>query len=321
MILRTRSFAVLIAMSAASVAYSNNVDSFNTGGDAASGEYNDGVTLVGQDPTVAGWVDPWEDQGGGPSNGSEVSATGLSLGALPVSGGSVEIPGFSGARTGRELATPRFGVDETLYLSFLMDATGVFQGEVDAEDFGNVVPAFTFAAFELHEFAPNDANRQLQISVGDNFVTDDGFGNPGPSFGDFKGDFQLSESQNDNQLAVNLGPNDGGVNHFVLKLELSSAASSDTVTVYRNPESLVDESAATIDAQLSGLDLEFAYTSFARFDPFFGSAVPTPPSSASVFFDELRLSGSFQGATGVPEPTSAVLLATCMTALSFARRR
>ena len=277
---------------ATSVTLAQTSDSFLTGGNAAAGEYTGGgATLVAQDPSLAAWTGPWLDQNSIPMNASQVDDTGLAFGSLARDGGSVQFPGLDGARTGRELATPRFAVDETLYMSFLMDATGAFQGEVDSEDFGNIVPGFTFAAFELHQFAVNDGQRELQISVGDNFVST-GMA-PGPSLGDFRGDFQL-RIQNDNSLAVNLGPNDGGVNLFVLKLDLSSAPASDTVTVYRNPEDLTDESSSTIDAQLSGLDLSFAFTSFAKFDPFFGDLIPDPPEEgAPTFFDELRLGSSF----------------------------
>jgi len=256
-------------------------DQFEVGGS----DYFSGFQIQAQGPLITGFsANPWLND-----NNATVSATGLDYADaayLAESGGSVTVAaGQINGRQGREFATTYDGsTDGVFYLSFLM------QTGTDNE--------LSYRAFELHNGGFNDgAHREFQLG----FQNGD-FMSGGTNYG-----FRV------NGTATALGANDGLVNLFVVKFDLSSTANSDSVTVWHNPNlnTNVDPTGGTT---VSGFDIEFDRATFAKYG-----------DSGVVSWDELRLGDTFSDVTGavevVPEPSSTALIALGGLGLLARRKR
>jgi hypothetical protein len=252
--------AALCAASAnaAIVAY----DGFVTGTDPSAGEYTVGTSVLGgQNPTVTGWTGQWNL---GTGNGNILSA-GLNYTGLTTTGGAVQSEG--NARFGRDLTTAfSNSTSGTFYMSVLIQVTAVNT---------------SYRSFELHNGGLSDENRTLQIAVGE--------GATGSNF--------ALRINNDDTKKIDLGANDTAVNLFVMKFDFSTSSNSDTVTLWRNPEDLTSESGSTIDANLTGFDMQFNITSLARFS-----------SGGVILMDELKIGQTWADVAAVPEPSTFALL-------------
>ncbi|WOO42871.1 PEP-CTERM sorting domain-containing protein [Rubellicoccus peritrichatus] len=240
-------------------------DPFTTGG---APNYNGNASLVGQGPTnVGGMTGNWLS---GVGTGVLASDTGLTYSDsnyAPASGGSA-FSTSSGNRVGRLLTTPYTDTSsETIYLSFLMQT----------EDSSSS----TYRAFELHNGGFGDgSDRKLQIG----FHTGD-FGSS-TNYGIRLDNVSITQSEV-------LGPNDGGVNLFVVQIDFSAITNNDQVTVWQNPD-LTNPGAGTA---ISGFNMTFDRISFASF------------SNADTNWDEIRLGNSFASVTTVvPEPSTLALI-------------
>ncbi|MFN3168208.1 MAG: PEP-CTERM sorting domain-containing protein [Phycisphaeraceae bacterium] len=94
----------------------------------------------------------------------------------------------------------------------------------------------------------------------------------------------------------------------IIKMDVD-VAGNETLSIWVDPASVFDAP----DIVDSTLDITSSTT------PFTQSKYESPGQSGVVFFDEVRLATSFEGATGVPEPTSLALLG--LGGLLVARRR
>ncbi len=241
-------------------------DSFETG----TGGYTTGVNLNGQAPSsTTGFTGSWTNTSGG----FQVQSTGLSYGSLVTSGGAAFATG-SNARIGRLLQTTYDSTfSGTLYFSFLMQLESV---------------GGHYQALEFHNGGFSDGtHRQFLIASGGNIT---GLSND-----------VFAYRFTDGTSSTPFGTADTNVNMFVVKLELSASAGSDSITIYRNPTDLLVEGNNTITANASGQDIVFDRITLAFFP-----AGEVDPSS--VTFDELRLGTSFASVTPVPEPRSAATL-------------
>ncbi len=252
-------------------------DSFLTGGS----DYTAGSNLSGQNPGVSGWTGGWS----GADQTPDVQASGLSYAGLQSSGGSVaSMVGDANGRSGRTLST---GYTDstmgTVYVSFLM------QLELDSG----------FRAFELHNGAANDGNRQLELGLGGSAGFDAGSGT-GTNFG-----LRLFNSES---FRLNLGVADTAVNLFVLRFDFGTTNDSDVLTVYRNPTPGAAEPAVATGT-LDTFNMQFDTTTFARF------------ADSQGAWDELRIGDDFASVTPVPEPGAAILALVPLTGLLLRRRR
>jgi hypothetical protein len=264
----------MLTVTVAATALAQSTDSFLIGPSPTLGQYIEN-SLLGQNPILPGWTGAWADgfQGGA----LKATGTGLTYPNLPSAGGAATIAAADSGRAGRLLETTYdSSSDDTVYMSLLMQA--------DVDSGGN----FTYGGFELHNGGFGDGGQRfLQIVQGEN----QGSGTPQVH------DWQLTAGTNDSgkKVHVNLGTNDQLVNLFVLRLNLSSASESDSVTLYQNPDlsSLVEP--GTADASITGVDIQFDRTSFARFG-----------DNGPLFFDELRIADTYADVVSsvfVPEIT------------------
>ncbi|MGJ8656623.1 MAG: PEP-CTERM sorting domain-containing protein [Akkermansiaceae bacterium] len=258
-------------------------DSFEIGGAG----YTAG-DLVGQNPAIAGATGNWFTNAG---NSQTVSATGLSYANLQTSGGSVDANDASGQRNGRNLSvTYTDASDATVYISFLMQL-----GEAGGNG--------SYRAFELHDTTlgasdggmADGTNRQFQLGVHNGDFGTNGIGFRAANDGAF--DAELSATRN---LDVNL---------FVIKLELSSTAASDSATVWMNPTTGTAGDPASGGVTVSGFDITFDTIALARF------------AGDGTTWDELRVGDTFLDVTPVPEPSSTALLGLGGLALILRRRK
>jgi len=252
--------------------------------------YSPGV-LSAQSGTGSGFSSDW-------INGTNAEFSSASLDYLdplyiPETGGSATLPDSGGnARQGRLLTTTYDSTfTGTLYLSFL------FQTTPNGNDAG-------YRALELHDGGFNDgAHRTFQVG----FQNGD-FGSNAAGATDVYG-FRLSQTSNSFQL----GPNDGGVNLFVVKFDLASGVASDSITVWQNPSLAAAAAGSLADpaggVTITGQDITFDRITIANFGNDNDSNV-----------DEIRLSDTF-GIIAIPEPSTSLLMGLAGIGLLSRRRK
>lgn len=237
-------------------------DAFKTGGsDYATG------ALVGQGPAAVGYTGNWLAVYSDAQSPS-IIVTGLNYsdGTNPMitAGGAAELAGNGSGRAGR-LLSPAYGNASTgaVYFSVLIQLDAV---------------ATSYRGFELHGGGFDDGgNRRLQIVTGE------------PGVGATDSSFILRLFNNAG-FAVDLGEGDTNVNLFVCRIDFSTSPSSDSITIWRNPENLKSEASSTPKGTLSGFDLQFDRTSLARF------------GGNGIVFDEVRFGSSWSDVTTVIDP-------------------
>ncbi|MEQ8848746.1 hypothetical protein [Botrimarina sp.] len=254
--------AAAAIVAAGAQATAQPIDNFDIG--PGPTEYDTG-NLLGQNPTIIGWTGAWRD--GFQGDRAQVIGTGLTYPGLPTSGGAVQFGATDAdGRIGRDLSNPVTGATDsrTLYLSFLMEADAAVEGS-----------QITYGGFELHNAnGLGDGDRQFQIVVGENT-------NGMSQSPNYQAVLFNSDSE---QFFGDLGVNDGNVNLFVAKFELSDTDNMDAVSVWRNPSLAAEPSVADFSA--SGFNININSTSFARF------------GAAGVFqFDELRQGPTYESVT------------------------
>jgi hypothetical protein len=255
-------------------------DSFLVGPTPAAGQYN-AAQITGQGPTLQGYTGNWLN-----GNASAVvSASGLSYPGLASSGGAL-LANSGGSREGRVLSSAISGTTSgTFYLSVLLQLSNATGGN--------------YKAFELHNGGFDDgANRTLQIGQG-------GTGT------DFNGttNFGLRLFSN-NTFRIDLGLADTNVNLFVIRFNLSTTTNGDSITIWRNPTSLLDEPAIS-NGTLSNFNFTFDRTSVGNFQL----------NGDSITIDEIRFGDSYTSVLPVPEPSSTSLLIFIGSVLGTVRRR
>ena len=233
-------------------------DSFETGGtDYAVGIAN----LVGQGPTAIGFTGDWLSNG---DLSHDVSDTaGLSYPRLASSGGAIVSNTENGLRNGRLLDTTYTDASSgTVFMSFLM--------QID-----DTAGANSYRAFELHDGGLLDGvNREFQLGFHNSDFGTGGFG-----------------MRADNDVAFNAelaATRDTNVNLFVLQIDLSTTADSDSITAWMNPPLGGGTPAGGVT--VSGFDLTFDRVTLARF------------AGSSVTWDELRIGDTFAAVTPLAVP-------------------
>ncbi|MDZ4658369.1 MAG: PQQ-dependent sugar dehydrogenase [Bythopirellula sp.] len=230
-------------------------DAFLTGG----GQYNV-ASLIGQNPTVAGFSGGWYASAGSAMN-LQAASLNYPVGTYPAStGGSIFSPTNSN-RVHRLLnaATNPFqsSYNGTVYLSYL------YQNSASSNN--------SYIAFEMHNGGNADGNRTFHLGVGQT----DFLG--GTTFG-----FRINQNP---LLASPLGPRNTSVNLFVIKFDLTPAAGGDAITVWQNPS----YSSPVVDplggVTFSGFDFAADRLGVGRF---------TTDSNFDFAIDELRM-GTFFG--------------------------
>ena len=201
-----------------------------------------------------------------------VTASGLTYSGLETSGGAL-LANNGGSREGRLLASPITGsLSGTYYMSVLVQLSNATGGN--------------YKAFELHNGGFSDSTqRTLQIGQGGTST-------------DFNGttNFGLRLFSN-NTFRIDLGVADTNVNLFVVRFDLSTTNDADSVTIWRNPSSLLTEPAVS-NGTLTNFNLVFDRTSAANFQA----------NGDSITIDEIRFGDSYASVLPVPEPSSASLL-------------
>lgn len=223
-------------------------------------------TLIGQGPPIQGFLGNWLEAFGGVESPG-VIANGLSFPGTISSGGAFNYPGAGGGRTGR-LLPQDFGdfAESTVYFSVLIQLEVTGGG---------------YRAFELHSAGfVDDTNRTLQIATGE-----EGTGPFNTS------NFVVRIKDGLNVDSADLGPGDTDVNLFVGKAELSRGFSSDTLTIWRNPNPLAEP--ALGDAVFAGVNFRFDRISLARF------------GSDGITFDEIRFGPTYADVTSFDHVAAA----------------
>jgi hypothetical protein len=147
-------------------------------------------------------------------------------------------------------------------------------------------------AFEFHNGTSNDADRVLGVAGGTGTGT-----SRSKLFAPGKTDVFSSPSAANNNVHL-----------VVLKLVMSSTAASDEVTFFYDPADVSSEAGSTAAGTMTGLNLRFDRMSFGT------------SGSASIAFDEIRMGTTWADATGVPEPSTALLAAAALPLVARRRR-
>jgi PEP-CTERM motif len=258
-------------------------DSFLVGPTPAVGQYT-ATQITGQGPTLPGYTGNWLN-----GNASAVvTASGLSYPGLESSGGALLANSgtTAGSREGRLLSSAITGTTSgTFYMSVLIQLSNATGGN--------------YKAFELHNGGFADSTqRTLQIGQGGTST-------------DFGGttNFGLRLFSN-NTFRIDLGLADTDVNLFVIRFDLSTTNNADSVTIWRNPSSLLTEPAIS-NGTLTNFNLTFDRTSVGNFQ-FNGD---------SITVDEIRFGDSYTSVLPVPEPSSTLLLILIGSVAGTGRRR
>ncbi|MCW1922932.1 immunoglobulin domain-containing protein [Luteolibacter arcticus] len=247
-------------------------DPFDTAGGYAAG------ALASQNPTIAGYVDAWAITNGfGPvspvvSSGSLAYPNPLYLGS---SGGHVSTPADATAinatnagRVGR-LLDPRLVVSDattgTRYVSWLF-RTGLENAAPDPQVYQ------TLALF--NGVLGTDANRDFEAGI---------------AAGDFSTTNFAFRLNNNTGMVGNLGvPSDANVHLFVAKIELSSVAGGDSVTVWIDPA--LGSGNPSGGVTVTGADLTWDRIALSDY------------ASDSSAWDEIRWGSTFNSVTLNPNP-------------------
>jgi hypothetical protein len=226
-----------------------------------------------------GWAGPWtvleadETKDKNPERPSGVARGSLATSGL-VALGNRFVQSHNYSRIRRVVSTNRGGVFDVAGCIEVIDAFPMVRrtgGAVYISFLQRVADDdHTFYAFELHR-GDGRYNRVLCIA---NDVEGHGFG--------AAVDFQQPPGQ---PKFAPLGEQGRGVNFFVIRIDYGEKE-QDKVTIYRNPESMVDESRCVADATLEGI-FGFDRISIANF---FGGKTHE--------IDEIRIGTDFRAVTG-----------------------
>lgn len=223
-------------------------------------------TLAGTNAVVDSFEGAW--LGAVLGDGSPgIAAGSLDYPGTTSHGGAVQFPGGGSARVGRmiEGGGLESSVEGTFYLSIRIQPDSV---------------SGAYRALELHNGGFNDGtDRVLQIATGESGLVDAGLVTSGENFA-----VRLL-NENTAEMSADLGLADNAVNLFVLRLDLSAAADSDMVSLWRNPADLTDETMNTPDFTATGFDFVVDRVTFARF------------GDSGISFDEVRLSENWTDVT------------------------
>lgn len=246
-------------------------------------------------PAVGGYTGDWTATNFGTQQpsitaGSLTYADALYLGSsgekvgVPNNTTDGEITGANSGRVYRSLDSSLSVTSTTaapLYLSFLFQS---------GQETGNT----SYQMLHLNQGTNGDAGRAFDIGITNN--------------GDLDGN-EFGFGVNDNYgtgAAQELGAANSSVSLFVVKFDLSSAAASDSVTVWLNP-TLGGAGDPTGGITVSGLDLAWNTLMLSDYD------------GNSATWDEIRWGTDFNSVT-VPEPATALLGSFGMLALLRRRR-
>ena len=254
--------------------------------------YSTGTTLAGNGAaTDLGWASSWTAVSS--ASNQTITADSLDYPEIAESGNRVtcvslgrstrllDVSGSgSFADAGLVDSGGMIGADNTtVYLSFLQNFTSTPSSSA------------RYAAFELNAGSAADGNRALIIGIDDTWSA-----NYSECYGIGSAINGIHDSFDEAATT--------GVSLMVVKIAFG-AGDVDTVSVYRNPESLADESLCTVDATLSG-DFSFDRAQLARFYPTSGGPAHE--------VDAIRF-GTTWGAV-VPEPSSVTLSAMVLLMLA-----
>lgn len=244
-------------------------DPFLFGTNPEQGEYVAGDSVQNQPASlsVLGFQDgPWAVTG---SPGNEISQTGLgfsnSSGTLLTTPGSLRT---TSGRAGHLLASSLRAPSSSIYMSFLIQSQS----------------ASGYHALELHDGGFDDGNnRRLQLAAGESAINENNF---------------VLRVDNDDNLAIDLGPRNTAVNLFVLRMDFGS---EDTITVWRNPADFESESGSTANGSITGaFTMDFDRISYGNF------------GGGAAYFDEIRVGTNWESVLPfaervIPEPSTVVL--------------
>jgi hypothetical protein len=271
---------ILLPQSAISAVTSH--DSFEIG----AGAYTVGE-VPGQNPSIDGYSGAWTDVDFG---NAEPAVTAGSL----VYGNSQYI-GSSGGHVANLNTTD---TQNTVGRSFrVLDSTLAVNGTTNGVRYlsflfqnGNNGTA-VYQALGLYNGTTADANRAFEV------------GNASSNFGSTDFGFRVNDN---NATRDTFAAIDSTVHLFVVKFDLSSAATSDSVTVWFDP-TLGGEGDPTGGTTFSGLDLQFDRLALSKY------------GSNTAAWDEIRWGTDFNSIT-IPEPSAALLGGLGMLALLRRRR-
>lgn len=267
---------ILAVVPAATAQSTIGNDPFLTGATPANGEYSVG-SLTGQNPTVSGFSGAWSG-GGGNVSSSSLSYSNPNYAA--PSGGSIVTA-----------AANRFyrGMDATLSSDLSTSANGIVYMSFLAK-FAGGTGGWGYAALELGTGAL-DTTKALAIGI-DSGVS-----------GNFM--YQL-----DNGAKVSLGTaRDANTHLFLVEFNLSSSASSDSVTMW-------------VDPTLGGVGDPSGGTTVSGFNLFDINDLRIGSGAANNSFDEIRFGTTLSSVIAVPEPASLSLLGIgALGILAFRRKK
>lgn len=300
-------------------------DHFITGNPAvaANGEYSvtqlrrSQVNGAGQNPTIAGFTGAWE---GNVTSGSlavaqwTAEADGIS-GGLPFSqGGRARFAGVDNLQRRVQRALAPYAPSNTYYMSVVSQ---VLTDDTDLDGFVGV--GFTNTGASA---ASTDANivggnglRGLLIGAGGNGSGTDYVVRHVGSTGLVQNDVILSN------IVQNTPEGSPFTRYTIVKLDFNddpgNPAGNSKLTIWQDPTNVLSEAAAS--AATPPLELR-TFALSANTDLTHLTLTGVDYSRASSF-DEPRLASSWNGVTGVPEPTGCGLAAMAIVAMAAIRRR
>jgi hypothetical protein len=230
-----------------------------------------------------GWAGPWTDldsRSGPDESSTNAVAEGSLAGSERVLEGNRAIQTGNFNRIRRSLSTSMRGVFDVAGLMEDQDGLHLVgkNGKVVYLSFIQRVSQINdvYYGFELHR-GDGNANRVLSI----------GHGAEGTGYGVASNFNTLWRQLGESPLFASLGEEDTLAHLIVVRIEFG-AGNRDVATIYRDPESLIDEERCTATATLKG-NLAFDRISLANFDSLRGQVHEV---------DEIRVGTSFTAVTG-----------------------
>jgi hypothetical protein len=230
-----------------------------------------------------GWAGPWTDldsRSGPDESSTNAVAEGSLAGSELVLAGNRAIQTGNFNRIRRLLSTSMRGVFDVAGLMEDQDGLHLVgkNGKVVYLSFIQRVSQVNdvYYGFELHR-GDGNANRVLSI----------GHGAEGTDYGVASNFNTLWRQLGDSPLFAPLGEEDTVAHLIVVRIEFGGG-NRDVATIYRDPESLIDEERCTATAKLKG-NLAFDRISLANFDSLRGQVHEV---------DEIRVGTSFTAVTG-----------------------
>ncbi|MGE9271244.1 MAG: PEP-CTERM sorting domain-containing protein [Verrucomicrobiales bacterium] len=264
-------------------------------------DYTSGTDIPGQGAVVDGWSGAWTETTSSSSPVVWETVSGLSFGALEVTGGAAQRT----SRTGNAAMTRSIsassqaaltGDDTTIWFSVLMAPTG-------GDGNGFALNTYATLVFGNAALTGGSGNSAAPITVGGDAL--------GVSFASAGGaDFANMTVQGvtyRDGVAVQAGSClvGEGTSLIVGKIDWAANGSDDTLTLYN----ILDPTAA-LPASFVSMSVDFDQSDF--------NVISVGDSQTSVF-DEIRLGSELADVLPVPEPSSLTLLA--LSSVALLRRR